>query len=135
VIFGLVLGLVARAYNIQNIDRWMLLLILGTFTGTYPLMYFAQEFIPLNSAMIMSSALVLLVIAIRSVTIMGIRVALLCTVLPAAAILAVTLLAAIHTRLQGILITATGIALFIVAMLLIPRLKIQPSTPAMPLAA
>src|SRR6266567_854600 len=129
VIFGLVLGLIARAYNIQNIDRWMLLLILGTFTGAYPLMYFAQEFISLNAAMIISSALVLLVIAIRSVTIMGIRVGLLGTVIPAAAILAVTLLAAIHTRLQGILITGTGIGLFIVAMLLIPRLRAQGATP------
>src|SRR6185503_13348580 len=48
VIFGLVLGLFARAFYIQNFDRWMLLLIIGTFTGAYPLMYFAQEFIPIN---------------------------------------------------------------------------------------
>jgi hypothetical protein len=123
VIFGLVLGLIARAYNIENIDRWMLLLILGTFTGAYPLMYFAQEFIPLNAAMIISSALVLLIIAIRSLTIMGIRLGLLGTVIPAAVILGLTLVAAIHTRLQGLLITGTGIGLFIVAMLLIPRLK------------
>jgi len=31
--FGLLLGLVAHAFNIQNFDRWMLLLVLGTFTG------------------------------------------------------------------------------------------------------
>ena len=37
IIFGLVLGLVAYAYNIRNFDRWMLLLIMGTFTGAYPL--------------------------------------------------------------------------------------------------
>src|SRR6266542_968596 len=124
VLFGLVLGLVALAYNFQNIDRWMLLLILGTFTGTYPLMYFAQEFIPLNAAMIISSALVLVVIAIRSLTIMNARLALLGTVLPAAGIIAVTLVAALHTRLQGILITGVGMTMFIVAMVLIPRLKI-----------
>jgi prepilin-type N-terminal cleavage/methylation domain-containing protein len=129
VIFGLVLGLVAGAFNIRNIDRWMLLLILGTFTGAYPLMYFAQEFIPLTAAILMSSAIVLLIIAIRAVTIMGFRMALLGTVIPAIAILAVTLVAAIHTRLQGILITGTGIGLFIVAMLLIPRLKAQGATP------
>jgi len=35
----------------------------------------------------------------------------------------VTLLAAIYTRLQGILTTGTGIALFILAMLLIPWIK------------
>src|SRR5438552_12022878 len=63
VIFGLVLGLVARAFNIQTVDRWMLLLILGTFTGAYPLMYFAQEFIPLNAAIFISSTVVLVIIA------------------------------------------------------------------------
>jgi len=121
VIFGLVLGLVAHAFNLENFDRWMLLLILGTFTGAYPLMYFAQEFIPLNVAIFLSSAFVLLIIALRAATIMGVRLALLGTVLPATAILTVTLLAAIHTRLQGILITAVGIAVFILGMLLIPR--------------
>jgi prepilin-type N-terminal cleavage/methylation domain-containing protein len=123
VVFGFLLGLFAHAFNVQNFDRWMLLLVLGTFTGAYPLMYFAQEFIPLNAAIFASSAIVLLVIALRSVTIMGLRLALLGTVFPAAVILTVTLLAAIHTRLQGIIITSMGIAVFIVAMLLIPRMK------------
>src|SRR5438552_3225509 len=123
VVFGLLLGLVAHAFAIQNYDRWMLLLVLGTFTGAYPLMYFAQEFIPLNAAIFSSAAIVLLIIAIRSATIMSIRLALFGTVFPAATILAVTLVAATHTRLQGIIITGMGMAIFIVAMLLIPRLK------------
>ncbi|HTY87288.1 MAG TPA: prepilin-type N-terminal cleavage/methylation domain-containing protein [Candidatus Acidoferrum sp.] len=123
VVFGLILGLVANAFAIRNFDRWMLLLVLGTFTGAYPLMYFAQEFIPLNVAIFASSAVVLVVIAIRAMTIMAVRLALFGTVLPAAAILAVTLVAATHTRLQGILITGTGLAIFIVAMLLMPRIK------------
>ena len=132
VIFGLVLGLVAHAFAIRNFDRWMLLLIVGTFTGAYPLMYFAQEFIPLSAAIVASSILVLMVIAFRAVTIMGVRLALLGVVLPAMAILAVTLTAAIHTRLQGILITAVGIAVFIVAMLLIPRFKHEGPSSAEP---
>jgi len=130
IIFGLVLGLVAHAFAIRNFDRWMLLLIMGTFTGAYPLMYFAQEFIPLSAAIVASSILVLIIIAFRSVTIMGVRLALLGVVLPAMAILAVTLTAAIHTRLQGILITAVGIAVFIVAMLLIPHFKHAEPQPA-----
>jgi prepilin-type N-terminal cleavage/methylation domain-containing protein len=123
VVFGLILGLVAHAFAIANFDRWMLLLILGTFASAYPLMYFAQEFIHLNLAMIASAAIVLTIIAIRSITIMGIRLALLGTVLPAIGIVAVTLVAAIHTRLQGILITGVGLAVFVVAMLLMPRMK------------
>jgi prepilin-type N-terminal cleavage/methylation domain-containing protein len=123
VLFGLVLGLVAQALNIANFDRWMLLLVLGTFTGAYPLMYFAQEFVPLSWAMVASSAIVLLIIAVRSISIMGPRLGTLGTVLPAAVILTATLLAAIHTGLQGILITGVGIAFFVVAMLLMPRLQ------------
>ncbi len=126
VVFGLVLGLVANAFSIRNFDRWMLLLILGTFTGAYPLMYFAQEFISLRAAIFASSALVLIVIAFRAVTLMGARLGILGTVLPAAAILSFTLMAAIQTRLQGILITVVGLALFIAAMLLLPRIKPAP---------
>jgi hypothetical protein len=125
VIFGLLLGLVAHAFAIQNFDRWMLLLVMGTFTGAYPLMYFAQEFIPINAAIFASTALVLLVIAIRSLTIMGLRLALFGVVLPAAILFTFALVAAIHTRLQGILITGMGMAVFIVAMVLIPRLKLN----------
>lgn len=124
VIFGLVLGLVAYAFRLHNFDRWMLLLILGTFTGAYPLMYFAQEFISLQAAICGSAALVLTVVAGRAITLMGWRLELFGAVLPAGAILAVTLLAAIHTRLQGILITGTGIALFVGAMLLLPRIRL-----------
>jgi prepilin-type N-terminal cleavage/methylation domain-containing protein len=123
VIFGVILGLVAHAFGIQKFDRWMLLLVLGTFTGAYPLMYFAQEFISLNVAMAAASVLVLVVIAIRSMTIMSAQLAIAGLVLPAATLLAVTLVAAIHPRLQGLLITGVGMALFIVAMLLIPRLQ------------
>jgi hypothetical protein len=123
VLFGVLLGLVAYAYRIANYDRWMLLLILGTFTGAYPLMYFAQEFIPLKLAMILSSLLAFVVIGIRSATIMSLRLALLGTVVPAALILSVTLVAALHPRLQGLLITAVGMMLFVVAMVLLPRVK------------
>jgi prepilin-type N-terminal cleavage/methylation domain-containing protein len=132
VIFGFLLGLVAHAFDIRNFDRWMLLLVLGTFTGAYPLMYFAQEFIPLNAAIFAASALVLVVIAVRAMTIMSFRLALFGTLLPAAAILTVTLVAAIHTRLQGILITGVGMAMFIVAMLLIPRMKLNLHRPVDP---
>lgn len=125
VVFGLVLGLFARAYQVQRIDRWMLLLILGTFTSAYPLMYFAQEFIPLTAAMLAAAALVLVIIGARSVTIMPARIAVAGVLVPAAAILALTLSAAIYPRLQGMLITVTSIAFFVVAMSLMPRLKVE----------
>jgi len=88
-------------------------------------MYFAQEFIPLNAAIVVSSAFVLLIIAIRSMTIMDLRLGLLGIVLPAAAILTVTVIAAIQPRLQGILITCTSMVIFLVTMLLAPRMKLH----------
>lgn len=49
-------------------DRWMLMPVLGTFAGAYPLMYFAQEFIPLDAARFGATGLVVLVIAARTVS-------------------------------------------------------------------
>lgn len=61
----------------------MLLLLLGAFTGAYPLMYFAREFVPIEAAIIGSAAIVLAIIAIRAATVMGIRLAAFGAVLPA----------------------------------------------------
>ncbi len=123
VVFGLMIGLVAHAYNIERFDRWMLLLVLGTFTGAYPLMYFAQEFIRLSAAMAVSAGVVLLIIAVRTISIMGWRLGIFGAVLPAAAIMGLTLLAAVKPNLQGIILTAMALGLFIIAMILAPRMQ------------
>ena len=78
-----------------------------------------------TAAIFISSAIVLAVIAIRAVTIMGWRLALFGVVLPAVLILCVTLVCAIHPRLQGMLVTSTGLVLFIVTMLLLPRMRLN----------
>ena len=131
VVFGLVVGLVAHAWDVRRFDRWMLMLVLGTFAGAYPLMYFAQEFVPLDAAMLGAGALVVLVIGARTVTVMGVRLALAGVVLLAAAVMAVTLTAAVRPHLQGILLTGLALAVFALAMLLAPRLK-GFSVPAQP---
>jgi hypothetical protein len=124
VAFGVVIGLISRAYQVANFDRWMLLLVLGLFTGAYPLMYFAQEFIPLRWAMIGVGAGVLLIILIRMTTLMGIRLALLGVTLPAAAIMALALTAAIRPNLQGILLTGLALGMFLLGMVLAPRVHV-----------
>jgi prepilin-type N-terminal cleavage/methylation domain-containing protein len=123
VVFGLLVGLMVHALRVDRFDRWMLLLTLGTFAGTYPLMYFAQEFISLGAAVLGSAGIVLGIIGVRAVTIMGPWLALAGVVLPAATILAITLVAAIWPHLQGILLTAEALAFFIAAMMLIPKLR------------
>ncbi|HEV2295438.1 MAG TPA: prepilin-type N-terminal cleavage/methylation domain-containing protein [Tepidisphaeraceae bacterium] len=131
IIFGLILGLVARAYDVARIDRWMLLMVIGTFTGAFPLMYFAQEFMGLTAAMLASAGTVLFVIAARTLSIMGVRLGLAGAVLPAALIMTITLIAAVRPQLQGILLTGMALGLFLVAMTLAPRLGMsRPTLPA-----
>jgi hypothetical protein len=121
VAFGLLVGLVVQASAVPRFDRWMLLLVIGTFAGAYPLMYFAQEYVSLMPAVLISSAVALTIIGVRAMTLMPPIRALLGIVLPGAAILAITLSAAIWPQLQGILMTVLGLGLFIGAMMLIPR--------------
>lgn len=121
VAFGLLVGLVVCAAPVAEFDRWMLLLTIGAFAGAYPLMYFAQEYISLMPAMAASGAIAIAIIAARTISLMGLWPALLGIVLPAAAIMAVTLSAAVWPQLQGILLTALALAYFIAAMMLMPR--------------
>ena len=123
VIFGLVVGLYAHAHALLRFDRWMLLLILGAFTGAYPLMYFAQEYIPLTWAVGGSAGLVGVIVLWRAWTIIGLRHAVMGVLMPGSATMALTLVAATHPALQGLLLTCGGIALFLVAMTLIPRIQ------------
>jgi prepilin-type N-terminal cleavage/methylation domain-containing protein len=132
ILFGALLGLVTRAWGVQQFDRWMLLLVLGMFAGAYPMMYFAQEFIPLRTAMTASAGVVLLIIALRTSAVMGFRRAVAGVVLPAAVVMSLTLTAAIRPQLQGILLTGLALAVFTVGMVLAPRLHVlQPSEPAL----
>jgi prepilin-type N-terminal cleavage/methylation domain-containing protein len=119
--FGLLVGLVVHAASVTRFDRWMLLLTVGTFAGAYPLMYFAQEYISLGPAVLASAGIALVVIGVRAVTLMGPWLALAGVVLPATAIMALTLVAAIWRPLQGILLTAEALGFFIVAMMLMPK--------------
>jgi prepilin-type N-terminal cleavage/methylation domain-containing protein len=130
VAFGLVVGLYAHAHNLTHFDRWMLLLILGAFTGAYPLMYFAQEFVPLAPAMLGAATLMIAIIGLRAATAIGPRHAAVGVVLPAAVTMAVTLVAATRPNLQGILLTASAIVVFTIAMALLPRLQAAAAQPA-----
>ena len=72
VAFGLLVGLVVQAAGVPRFDRWMLLLTIGTFAGAYPLMYFAQEYISLLPAVLVSGAIAVVIIGVRAITLMGI---------------------------------------------------------------
>jgi hypothetical protein len=121
VLFGLLIGVIARGFHLEQFDKWTLLLVLGTFTAAYPLMYFAQEFITLRWAVAASAGLALIVIAARAITVAGLRLAMLGVALPAALIMATTLAAAVRPHLQGLLLTCEAMGFFILAMVLVPK--------------
>jgi prepilin-type N-terminal cleavage/methylation domain-containing protein len=123
VVFGLLVGLIIHTASVTQFDRWMLVLTVGAFAGAYPLMYFAQEYISLGSAVLISAAIALAIIGLRAITLMSVWLTLAGVLLPVVAILAVTLVAAIWPSLQGILLTAEALAFFIVTMMLIPRIR------------
>jgi type II secretory pathway pseudopilin PulG len=118
--FGILVGLAVQAIGASRFDVWMLLLTVGTFAGAYPLMYFAQEYIALGPAVVASAAIAIAIIGIRAVTLMGFKYGLAGVVLPAVAIMSVTLVAAIWPSLQGILLTSEALGFFIAVMMLMP---------------
>ncbi len=65
----------------------------------------------------------MLVIGWRVVSIMGLRLGVLGVSAPAIAIMTLTLAAAVHPNLQGILLTVLVLALFMLAMSLAPRFR------------
>jgi prepilin-type N-terminal cleavage/methylation domain-containing protein len=123
IIFGLLVGLVVQAASAARFDLWMLLLTVGTFAGAYPLMYFAQEYIPLGLAVLISAGIAIAIVGVRALTLMRARWAIAGIILPAAAILAVTLGAAVWKPLQGILLTIEALGFFIGAMMLMPKVR------------
>jgi prepilin-type N-terminal cleavage/methylation domain-containing protein len=122
-VYGLMVGLVVRAASAPRFNLWMLLLTVGTFAGAYPLMYFAQEYIALGLAVLISAGFALTVIGALAVSLMGVWLALGGVLLPATAILAVTLTAATWPALQGLLLTVELLGFFIAAMLLLARIR------------
>jgi hypothetical protein len=135
VVFGLLIGLIASSYQVANFDRWTLLLVLGTFTAAYPLMYFAQQFIPLPWAVLASAGVAVAVIGWRAASIMRPRLALFGVLVPASLILAVTLGAAVRPQLQGLLLTAEAMAFFVLATVLMPRAEANADAGRMPNSA
>ncbi|GAB4127703.1 MAG: hypothetical protein Kow0040_01680 [Thermogutta sp.] len=121
VFFGLAAGLMALAAERPAFDRWMLLLTVGLFAGSYPLMYYAQEYLPLGYAVVLSAAAPILLVTVRTIFLAGWRLAL-GIMLSAAAVLAATIVCAVWPKYQGVLITAETLGLFAVAMILGPRI-------------
>lgn len=129
VFFGLAAGLMALAAERPAFDRWMLLLTVGLFAGSYPLMYYAQEYLPLGYAVVLSAAAPILLVTVRTIFLAGWGLAI-GIMLSAGAVLAATIVCAVWPKYQGVLITAETLGLFAIAMILGPRIGKKSLLPA-----
>ncbi|TWT78564.1 hypothetical protein Pla123a_13570 [Posidoniimonas polymericola] len=129
VVFGMAVGLVVQANPTPVFDRWMLLLTIGAFAGAYPLMYFSQEYVTLPAAVLASAGFTILIILLRTVTLIGVWRGTLGIFVPGATIMGVALGAAIWPQSQGILLTVLTLGCFIGAMMLMPRVTANANWP------
>jgi len=128
VLFGILVGLMVQAFAATRFDIWTLLLTIGTFAGAYPLMYFAQEYISLTSAVVASAGVAIAIIGIRAMTLMGMWRGIVAVVIPATVIMSATLIATVWKSLQGVILTSEMLAFFVVAMMLIPQINAASSS-------
>lgn len=136
-VFTLLVAMLTLAYRPEMLDKWMLLLIGGTFAAGYPLMYFAQEFMSLMTTIIAACLAVIVIIAIRAVTLFGLRMGIAGVVSISAAVFALTMGATIYPKTQGILLTVGAIGTLVVMMILMPKAQkaladMLPTTTAKP---
>lgn len=131
-IFGLLISLVALSSKPEALTVWVLILIVGCFAAAYPFMYFLQEFLPLRLAMGATAAGVILVILLRCWSLFGFRLGLFGGLILPAAVMALTLAAAVYTKpaMQGMLLTGLGLLTLVVAMSLLPRVQRRMAVPA-----
>ena len=125
ILFGALVGLILKSANADNFDKWMLLLTLGVFAGAYPLMYFAQEYMELKLAIGMSCGIAVIVIAVRAATALRPFVATAGVVFPALVIFALTMVAALYPKLQGIVLTVELLIMFVVTMSIFSILQLE----------
>ena len=125
ILFGTLVGLILKSADANDFDKWMLLLTLGMFAGAYPLMYFAQEYMDLKLAIGLSCGVATLVIAIRAMTALRPVLATAGVVFPALGIFGLTMMAALYPKLQGIVLTVELLIMFVVAMSIFSKLKLE----------
>jgi len=121
VVFGVLVSLLVAAKAPTKLEKWMLLLMVGALAGSYPLMYFAQDFMAAPTAAIVAAAAMVVVIAVRAATLFGPRLGLAGVAPLAAGIAALTLWAALEPARQGVVLTIEAVAAFVLAMLLLPK--------------
>lgn len=134
--FGLLVILAAAAHDPAKVNVWTTILLVGCFAAAYPLMYFLQDFASLPVAVGIAAGVVLVILAVRSITLLGRGAGVFAGVVLPAVLLALSVTAALYTRpaVQGVVLTLMAIFVLVSAMVLLPgaqaKLKTAMASPA-----
>lgn len=130
-VFGVLIALIALAYQPEKLDGWLVILVVGCFASAYPLMYFLQDFVSLPAAVGIASVIALCIVGWRISSVYGLYLGILGGVVLPAVILILTLAVSLVSKQaeQGVLLTVMAIFVFVVAMMLLPKVQAGFATP------
>jgi hypothetical protein len=122
-VFGVLIALVALAYDPTKLSGWVLVLVAGCFAGGYPMMYFLQDFLNITVAIGLAVLMVIGIVAWRILSLFGLRRGIFGGLILPVVILGLTLIATILAKpaVQGVVLTILGIFTLLVAMILLPK--------------
>ena len=122
-VFGILIALIALAHDPEKLNVWLVILVAGCFAAAYPMMYFLQDFIELDAAIVLAAAVVIVVIAGRIISLFGLWRGLLGGIVVPVVLMGLTIAATIHAKpaTQGVALTIMGIFALVTAMMLLPR--------------
>jgi hypothetical protein len=122
-VFGILIALIALAHDPGKLNVWLVILVSGCFAAAYPMMYFLQDFIDLYVAIALATALMVLVIAWRVVSLFGLRRGLFGGIVLPVVLMGLTISATIQAKpaTQGVALTIMGVFALVSAMTLLPK--------------
>lgn len=124
-VFGILISLAALAYEPEKLNGWVIVLVVGCFAGAYPMMYFLQDFVTLPAAIGIASAVALIIVGWRIISVCGLHHGIFGGLILPAAMLLLTLATALAPKQaeQGVLLTVMAIFAFVVTMVLLPKVQ------------
>ena len=130
-VFGILIALIALAHDPEKLNVWLVILVAGCFAAAYPMMYFLQDFIELNAAIALATAMVLVVIGWRLISLFGLWRGVLGGMIVPVVLMGLTILATIQAKpaSQGVALTVMGVFALVTAMILLPKAQANLARP------
>jgi hypothetical protein len=126
-VFGVLVALIALAYDPEKLNVWLAIMVTGCYAAAYPMMYFLQDFIDLYAAIALATAFVVVVIAWRVISLFGLRRGLFGGIILPVVLMGLTISATIQAKpaTQGVALTIMGVFALVTAMTLLPKAQVN----------